>query len=145
MDTYPLGLTPIDGIAGQLLNSVQRLAPAADNGAQALTLEHNLVVTLAGDEYLRTGFYLEVFHQAGKEGSDLIGPLIIGRRRVYRNRLLRFNGRTGRTNQHLVPFSQPGIPAGTVPAFRPVLSDHTGFSGQNSLFLRRNNGGLNVL
>ena len=39
MDAHALGLSVVDGIAGKLLDGVQGLAPAADDGAQAAALE----------------------------------------------------------------------------------------------------------
>ena len=54
VDAHPLGRSPVDGVAGQLLDGVQGLAPAADDGSQVLSLKNDLIVPLVGNKNLRS-------------------------------------------------------------------------------------------
>ena len=71
-----MAAAPVDGIAGELLDGVQGLAPVADEGAHILTLEYHLVgVILHGDH--RSGLHAHVGEQAGLELHDGLSHRIL--------------------------------------------------------------------
>ena len=145
MDAHPLGLAPVDGVAGQLLDGVQCLAPTANDGAQVLSLENHFIVALIGNEKLRDRFYLKVAHQTNQESLNLVCLLILRADRLHSDRLTG-RGSGGLTNQNLVPLLETIFPPGTLPALGPGLAglgrSHTRFGGQDGLLRHRGGGGL---
>ena len=76
LDTDPAA-GAVDGVAGELLDGVQSLAPAADDGAKALTFQEHLVASLFREIHLDLCLNLHLLKEAGKELADLLSPLVI--------------------------------------------------------------------
>ena len=77
VDAYPGPAAPVHGIAGQLLDRVQGLAPAADQGPKALALQDDLVAALLGKVNPHPGGAVHVLQKALEEGLDGRGLLIV--------------------------------------------------------------------
>ena len=76
MDAEAAVPTPVDHIAGELLDSVQGLPPVANERAQVLPLQHHLVgILLPGDQW--GGLHPHVGEQAGLEAHNGLGNLIV--------------------------------------------------------------------
>ena len=143
VDTDPLRLTMIDGVVCQLLNSVQRFSPAADDSPKILPLETHLIVALLGDKNFRSGLHIQVLHQTGEECGNLLGLLIV-LRYGDRGRFCPQGFVLPAADKHLISLLElarrgtaltliPAVPAG-------LLALPARFSGQNSLLFHRGGG-----
>ena len=59
------------------MDGVQSLAPAADDGAKALTFQEHLVAALFREIHLDLCLNLHLLKEAGKELADLLSPLVV--------------------------------------------------------------------
>ena len=66
----------IDRVIGQLLNRVKRFTAAADQRAELVAIEIDLVAILLGQINLNLSLAVHVLEQALKEGADLLGLFV---------------------------------------------------------------------
>ena len=76
----------VDGVVGQLLDGVQRLAAMADELTQLLAYQQHLIAALLHLVDLHLGGAVHVLQQAGHEGDDALGVVVIALRQVHLGR-----------------------------------------------------------
>ena len=80
MNTDPLGLAVVDGVAGELLDGVQGLAPAADQAAQLPAHQLHLIGSVLVHADDGSGLGPHLGQQAGEKGVDALRLLPLGHR-----------------------------------------------------------------
>ena len=124
VDADPGAAAPVHGVAGQLLDGVQGLAPAADEGPQALALQDDLIAPLLGQVDLHLGGAVHVLQKTLEEGLDGRGLLVVHLLAQGDGRLLRRGLRLGRRRGALLLLRGGTLfllPGGTLLSLLPLL------------------------
>ena len=74
VDAHALVLAAVDGIVGQMLDRVERLAPAADEDAEVLAHEVDQIGIIAGVDGVRHGIGAHVLEKALDEDLNALLP-----------------------------------------------------------------------